>query len=391
MKLKTIKQVVEHKQCIGCGLCALENGISMEISEGVIRPDAISNTAILEASCPSKGYDLKKIGQDLFGDAYFRPEIGFYQSIRMAHSSREDFLKNASSGGMMTEIASSLLAKGIVQGVITTRFVIKDNKVRTETCVATSTQDLINGQGSKYCPTSTLSVLKLLDPQKKYLLIGTPCQIAGFRLYSQQIDQLKEQIPFTIANFCGGYRDYKELDYFVTSVAHIDKVKFFRHRGGGQPGSMRIEGADGEVFQFPYPAYAKLSHFVKNERCTLCMDATGELADFACGDAWLEEKDKTAPWSIVIARSKKAEEFLEVLISESKIVSSGFLTEEQVIKSQRLNITSKKYRQFKRIRVRDFLLMYSPNWSDNYATRGGSYFGEIKILLSKAKAKLQKS
>ena len=107
------------------------------------------------------------------------------------------------------------------------------------------------------------------------------------------------------------------MDYFVKDIAHIENVHSFRHRGGGQPGSMRIIGTNGEIFQYPYPKYAKLSSFVKNERCTLCMDATGELADFSCGDAWLDSRDNTAAWSIIVARSLEAEKVLDNLSKNS--------------------------------------------------------------------------
>lgn len=391
MKLKTIKQVVNHQLCIGCGLCAMDENVQMEISKGMIRPDRLIKNPMIEASCPSKGYNLKKLGLHYFGDINYSPELGYYRSLRLAHTLRDEFLQNASSGGMMTEIADSLLSKGLIDGVITTTFTYVNNTVRTESYIARTKQELINGQGSKYCPTSTLSILNKLVKNEKYLLIGTPCQIAGFRLYSQYNEHLKNQIPYTIANFCGGYRDFKELDYFVSNIAHIDEVKFFRHRGGGQPGSMKIEGENGKLFQYPYPDYAKLSPFVKNERCTLCMDAVGELADFSCGDAWLEERDKHAPWSIVITRSKFAEDFLNGLASDLKIKYGENITDKQVVQSQKLNITSKKYRQYKRIKVRDFILHFSPEWNDNFPIKGGTYLSEIKIILSKAKAKLIKS
>lgn len=387
MKLKTIKQVIAHNQCIGCGLCTLDNGNCMIESAGMLRPDVITNNPIIEASCPSKGYDLKSFGKDLFGEVAYRPELGYYRSIHMAHTNRESFLENASSGGLMTEIALFLLSKGLVDGVITTRFAIVDNKVRTEVFIAKDSESLIKGQGSKYCPTSTLSIIKQLEPQKRYLLIGTPCQIAGFRLYSRHIESAKRQIPYTIANFCGGYRDYRELDYFVNDVAHVKNVKFFRHRGGGQPGSMKIIGKKGEQFQYPYPDYAKLSNYVKNERCTLCMDATGELADFSCGDAWLEDRDKSAPWSIIIARSEFASGLIQELVGKKLITEGDEIDADKVIESQYSNITSKKYRQYKRIRVRDFMLLPSPFWYDNYTVKGGNYLNEFRIMMSKIKAK----
>ena len=387
MSLQTIKQVVNHKLCIGCGLCELDDRVKMVEYGGMYSPDLIPESSAIEASCPSKGYDLKNLGHDLFGDAHYCAEIGYYRKILLAHTRRETLLKKASSGGMITEVALNLLSKGLVDGVITTRFTIENNKVRAQTYIAKSEQELIDGQGSKYCPTSTLAVLKQLDLSRRYLLIGTPCQIAGFRLYSEHNTLLKTTVPYTIANFCGGYRDYRELDYFISEIAHIKDVETFRHRGGGQPGSMRIEGKNGEVFQYPYPDYARISPFVKNERCTLCMDATGELADFSCGDAWLENRDKSHPWSIILGRSEFASQFLEEMVGEGGISIDEKIDAKMVIESQRSNITSKKYRQNKRIKARNSLLMYSPCWKEANEFTGGNYMGELRIILSKLKAK----
>ena len=378
MKLKTRKQAVAHRLCIGCGLCSSNPNVKMVYSKGIVLPDKMVDDEIIESSCPAKGYDMKGLGRDLFGEVTYTHELGYYRSIVLAHTSDESLKSKAASGGVMGQLAVSLLEKHFVDGVITNRFVFQGNLVRTETYIATTKEEIIAGQGSKYCPTSTLSIISKLDVSKKYLLIGTPCQIAGFRLYTKHNELIKKQIPYTIANFCGGYRDFRELDFFVKDVAHISEVSEFRHRGGGQPGSMRIEGKHGEVFQYPYPEYAKISPFVKNERCTLCMDATGELADFSCGDAWLKNRDKTTPWSIVIARSKDANTLLNNLLLEGSLVQGDEIGVEQVIESQKSNITSKKYRQYKRIRVRDFLIMYSPNWCEIYTDKGGSFIDNIR-------------
>ncbi len=383
MRLKTIEQTIKHRLCLGCGLCAIGDDVKMEYSGGCYIPNKDPQDKDIEASCPAKGYDLKRVGEALFGNVNHHHELGYYRDITICHTTDNFLMKNAASGGVMGQIACSLLEKHLVDGIITNRFVYSGNIVRTETYIAQTKEDVILGQGSKYCPTSTLSVLKLLDPNKKYLLIGTPCQIAGFRLYSQRNKQVKQQIPYPIANFCGGYRDFRELDFFVSKIDNLHSVVFFRHRGGGQPGSMKIEGEKGELFQYPYPEYAKLSPFVKNERCTLCMDATGELADFSCGDAWLEHKDQTHPWSIVISRSYFASEFLKELIKEGIIEKGDPIDYNQVVESQKSNITSKKYRQFKRIVVRNKLLLPSPNWYDYYPVKKGSYLSELKIILSK--------
>ena len=329
MRINTIKQAINQRLCIGCGLCGLKEGVEIEYSNGILLPNKVPLDAMIERSCPAKGYDLKQLAYDLFGEVNYRHEIGYYRTIKLAHTSDQSLKEKAASGGVMSQIAMVVLNKHLVDGVITNRFIYEKGNVRTETYIAKTKDEIIAGQGSKYCPTSTLSILNELEQNKKYLLIGTPCQIAGFRLYAKYNEQIKDQVLFTIANFCGGYRDFRELDFFVHDVAHISEVNYFQHRGGGQPGSMRIEGKSGEVFQYPYPKYAKISPFVKNERCTLCMDAMGELADFSCGDAWLENRDESTPWSIIIARSENAEKFLQEIVLEGSLVEGESITPEQ--------------------------------------------------------------
>lgn len=387
MELKNIKQTIKHNLCIGCGLCTVDKNISMKLLNGMFCPDRITESTIIDDSCPAKGYNLLEEGQKLFGNIQHCSELGYYRKISVVRSTSSTILENASSGGIITQIAASMLSKHIVDGVITNRFYYKDSTVRSEVYVASTEKELLDGQGSKYCPTSTLSILNQLNPNKKYLLIGTPCQIAGFRKYSEREQEFKTIVPYTIANFCGGFRDYRELDYFVNNLAHIRYVSFFRHRGGGQPGSMLIKGTKGERFQYPYPDYSKLSPIIKNERCSLCMDATGELADFSCGDAWLEQK-QNGPWSIVLARSEFALTFLQELTRDGSITLGDEINESQVIASQISNITSKKYRQYKRIKVRDSLIMFSPCWYGNFPIKDGYYLQELKIILSKKKAEL---
>lgn len=388
MMLKTRRQAHQHDLCIGCGLCSLSSGVEMIQKGGRIVPSSIVENDVVEKSCPAKGYDLKNMGNELFGEVRYRYEIGYYRKIKLAHSSDAEILKNASSGGVMTQIALFMLSAKIVDGVISNRFVYAKDTVRTETYIATCLEDLVCGQGSKYCPTSTLAVLSKLDKDKKYLLIGTPCQIAGFRKFSSFHTEYKDIIPYTIANFCGGYRDFRELDYFVKEIAHIHTVTKFRHRGGGQPGSMLIEGENGECFKYPYPDYAKISHVVKNERCTLCMDATGELADFSCGDAWLKKMDKLNPWSIIVARSSAAESILKKMQEHGELIFREDVSEDDLIYSQKSNITSKKYRQYNRIKARNLLLLLSPIWHDEFPIRQGSVIGEFRIIIAKKKTNI---
>lgn len=384
------KRILKSGLCTGCGLCnVIDPSAIMVEKDGLLQPSELPESEDFNHYCPGIGYDIKKMGAKLFPDTSYRYELGYYKQLLALRSQSVDTLKNASSGGIVTEICKYVLEKHLADGIICTRYDYSDERVRPISYIAYNIEDLMQSQGSKYCPTSTLVVLNevMQHPDKKYVLIGTPCQIAGFRKYASEHSTLREQVVLCISNFCGGYRDFRELDFFIHNIAGFKKATFFRHRGGGQPGGMKIISETGEEFTAPYPDYAKLSRYVKVERCSLCMDAVAELADISCGDAWLDYLKNDGPWSIAITRSNMAQSIVGTMISEKRLCFKQDLSEEEVILSQKSNLTSKKYRQYYRLLMRTLLFKASPDWHDDFPVKQGSLLSELKIYLSKERAK----
>ena len=384
------KHILKSGLCTGCGLCSvIDPSVDIIEKEGLLQPLSLPKSIDIDFFCPGIGYNLKQMGAELFPDTSYRYELGFYKQLLALRSQSVNTLRHASSGGAITEICKYVLEKQLADGIICTKYDYSDESVRPVSYIAYNIDELMQSQGSKYCPTSTLIVLKevMQNPDKKYILIGTPCQIAGYRKYSSTHASLRNQIVLCISNFCGGYRDFRELDFYIHRIAGFKKATFFRHRGGGQPGGMKIISETGEEFSAPYPEYAKLSRYVKVERCSLCMDAVAELADISCGDAWLDDLKKDGPWSIAITRSLIAQSIVENMISEKRLCIKKELSEEEVILSQKSNLTSKKYKQYYRILLRSLLFKASPDWHDDFPIKQGSLLAEIKIFFSKEKAK----
>ena len=384
MKLNSINKVISSGYCLGCGICSIvDENSKIREKYGNLNSDYHKKGRGHIDVCPAAGYDIVNLGKQIHSANNYAYELGWYDELTLVQSIDEDVLRKASSGGAMTTIAMYMLDRGYVDGVICTKYSYQNpNKPRPITYVARTKDDLLQAQGSKYCPTSTLSILRDLSPNEKYVLIGTPCQIAGWQRFKKAYAP-SVNIVLTFANFCGGYRDYRELDYFVHNIAGFDEILHFQHRGDGVPGYMRIVNAKGEEWKYPYPEYAQLSPIAKNQRCVYCVDATGELADISCGDAWIDRIKKTGePWSTLILRNSKAVNLLKEIV-ENNYLRVGDISETEVIQSQELNITSKKYRQFKRIRIRSLLLGYVPCWYDSVKDLGGTYINECRILLSK--------
>jgi len=393
--MKNLNDIVKSDLCLGCGLCTLNPNTGEEIvemryskSKGMDVPK-VSNTNSSNAkigfeSCPAKGYDIKSLAEDYKFEEKYHEDLGYYDNCLAITSNVEKVLKNASSSGVMTTILNHLVESKRVDKVIVTKFDYTEKGPRAKPFTTDSLSEMLEAQGSKYCPVNFESVLKELyanNGEKSYAFVGTPCQIASLRNIQESTQYLG--IKYFIGNFCGGYKSYNNLDQMIkqNNIEPVD-VDFFRFRGGGQPGSLVINSKIKKV-EIPYPKYVTLTGYTKVKRCLTCVDATAELADFACGDAWLPEFESSkVPTSIVITRTKLATEIMQEMV-DKKLLNSQELSPEKVIKSQIGNIKTKKYRQGDRLKLYKMLAIKTPRVVEGYnEEKYNSILFEFKVFFS---------
>jgi coenzyme F420 hydrogenase subunit beta len=392
----SIQEVVRYRLCISCGACvnAVPAGaIQMVFDEKshiflpkILDSACVSGQGLEFTVCPGKGLPINEIAEKIYGTADHNTfELGRYRLAIVARAVNQRILENASSGGVMTAIAHYLIEKGLIQGTTASRFVYGPSGPRTESFIARSLDALISAQGSKYCPTVTNQLVReCAEARGRYLFNGTPCQVGALRLAIREDPSLVEVFPYTMANFCGGYRDFRFIENLI-SLQGIDpsEVEYFRFRGGGQPGSMLTRTRDGQIASIPYPEYEHCSNVPKQKRCTYCIDATGELADFACGDAWIQRfLDDKYPWSIILARSTFAEEIIAEM-AEKGLLKLEPVSFEEVCESQKSNITSKKFRQYKRMRLSRLWGNILPEWDTELPHDSSSYIYEMCVFFGK--------
>jgi coenzyme F420 hydrogenase subunit beta len=284
----------------------------------------------------------------------------------------------------MTAIASHLLANGHVDGVVVTSMRYGQPGPRPYVAIARSDSELRAAQGSKYAPVPALAVLPQLRALKgRYAFVGTPCQVAAVRALQRQDALWRDRITVCIANFCGGFRDLRETDTLIRRAGmQPGAVTFLRYRGGGQPGSMLIRDTSGGEAEIPYPHYARRTGFIKHRRCRLCVDATAELADFACGDAWLPRfQSSVQPWSLVLARSMRAREMLDDL-HRCGLTTVEDVTPDEVCRSQAQNLASKKTRQEARRTLSRWLRLPVPDFDGGWPRGSCNVALELKVALS---------
>lgn len=388
--INSVKDVIDSGLCISCGSCVFgDNGYcgSMQenIKNGMYEPVFDGKETVGVSFCPGAGYPVESLGRSLFGSAGNGDlELGKWRYSCATRAKSGQLLKRASSGGVMTAIAHYLLKEGEVDGVLTTKIVYDGGKPRPVSFIADSLEQLLEAQGSKYCPVPVFSGINIdFNEDKKYLFIGTPCQVAGLRLHQQNDKILRKRFPITMANFCGGFRDLRETDALLDRAGfNKDGVSYFQYRGDGQPGFMRIRGNSGKERSLSYPGYARATGFIKHLRCRLCVDATGELADFSCGDAWIPRLlESGKSWSILLCRSEFAEKLYKDML-EKEVVEECSITVVEIKRSQAGNLNTKKKRQAARLKLYKLLGYRLPSIKEGYVPIAKGTLFELRVHLS---------
>jgi coenzyme F420 hydrogenase subunit beta len=344
--------------------------------------DGSTRDPLALALCPGKGYNIVADSSTLYSPTPYDPDLGHTYACYAAHSNDPQILSNASSGGAMSHLGIAFLESHLVDRVLVANFAYSPEP-RAIGVLAASRDDIVESQGSKYCPVDISSALReIKNNNYKVAVIGTPCQIAGIREIQRSDSTFRDKISITISTFCGGVKSYDNLDSLAerNGIAP-NAVTFFRFRGSGQPGSMLIKDDIGSEITVPYPEYVGHTGFSKHLRCHSCVDATGELADIACGDAWLPRfRNRTHPWSIIIARNKKAADLIERLAYERQITTET-ITLDEIKRSQRENLTSKKVRHKSRRHLYRLLSIAAPSFDGGYHD-GPLYLAlEVRVFL----------
>lgn len=181
--------------CFGCGLCAVvckHNVIDMRLnSEGFFQPFILDVNRCID--CGLCGMVCSYLNS--------------FEEVKPVHSyaawsMETKVLKTTSSGGVSYEIGKYLISQGY-------KFCgVKYNVelARAEHYIADNLQLLELSKGSKYLQSYTKDAFAKINKKEKYIVVGTPCQIASFRRY---IELYKCSDNFILLDFfCHGVPSY---------------------------------------------------------------------------------------------------------------------------------------------------------------------------------------
>ena len=232
----------------------------------------------------------------------------------------------SSSGGIFTVLAEFFLKKkGYVCGAAF------DNKNHLKHIIISNKRDLQKLRGSKYIQSEIGNVLKdvkkLLDNNKWVLFSGTPCQIAGLKLFLRK--DYKRLL--TVGLVCHGVPSPKVFKKYINEIekknnCKITKINFRDKKNGWKnPSIVFSSGGHTCLSETLYNnIYGKgfLTNLFLRKECYSCIYAKIQrVSDITLGDFWGVEKfnsklDDNKGISLILLNNHKGNNVLNTVKSK---------------------------------------------------------------------------
>ena len=249
--------------------------------------------------------------------------IGNHQSSWLIYSQIEEIRANAASGGVITTFLDYLLESGEIDGALVLTSSVVANQVVTKYEIATSREDLIRAQGSKYINTNfSRDAVPLIRSFKGRLgLVLLPCNSWVVNRLSKSDPEIAQKITLRITLFCGHVSDPGLTRMTVQKIKPPGvSLLDFRYREGHWRGKTRYDLEDRQSIYKPFSEFSDYQnlYFFCARKCLNCHDHTGYESDISIGDVWLQEmKYHPIKHNAVIVRNPKTHAWLTEAIEKN--------------------------------------------------------------------------
>lgn len=325
MKKRTIDTIEEY--CTGCGLChSICNTYLERDKKGFYFPKI--QTRQEEQFCI-------KVCPAMNNSSNYSTPWGNGE-VWQGWSNSESIRFHGSSGGVITALCLYLLESGKVDGILEIG-ASKERPWQTEMYCNISRDEVLNCSGSRYAASSPLlTIKKYLESDLKYALVGRPCDIVALKNYERQNSKVHERISYTLSFFCAGTPSEDAQGKLLENLhCSFDNCKKLVYRGDGWPGFATAEDDKGIQNRMSYnESWGKILGRDIRKVCRVCIDAVGEQADIACGDAWYLNEKGEPDFSehdgrnVVFGRTEKGKGLLKEAVDSGYIVLDKFNIDE---------------------------------------------------------------
>ncbi|MAC59649.1 MAG: hypothetical protein CMH85_15545 [Novosphingobium sp.] len=330
--------------CIGCGLCAsmmAEEIGSMQLDDtGFLVPPSLEDNLdaaalrLIDEVCPAvNGSEVFAEGNNRSADPA-APESdylwGSYYSVMTGYATEDAVRFMGSSGGAITALARWLIASGQADEVLVTTY-DATYPIGTTSGTTHDPKEILTGAGSKYAPAAPLAALRgLANMNRRVAIVARPCDISTLRRAMSQDSAISKNIVALISFFCAGTPSDQGNRTLLEKLGagKPENVTQFRHRGHGWPGDTLAVTRDGGEHRCTYnESWGKTLNKTLHQRCKICPDGIGELADIVAADAWYGDEEGYPSFteadgrSLIIARTALGQKLFQHALDEGVLAA----------------------------------------------------------------------
>ena len=354
--IPNVTYTLRHNLCLGCGICESacpSKAINIIVNKGRFIPQVDETKCKNDKGChrchdvcPGLGVNLQRIAKEQFADEQTKTDkwVGHYLKCFTGHSNDEDIRYHCASGGMVSQFLIFLLEKGYIDGAVVTAFDPK-NELLVRSYIAHNREEVLQAKSSKYAPVSLHGMAQAIKQENgtKYVIVGLPCHIQGFRKLEAIDRKLREKVIGHFAIYCSSGRTFYLTEHvFKERGIRKEDLIYFAYRDEGCLGSLvakqqrgiRVANSNSEtalykedeVYKERYQSYYHpLRSFFIPRRCLFCIDNYGELGDVCFGDIHIKPymDDKIGVNSLVVRKRQWLD-----LLEEAK--SENFITLDEI-------------------------------------------------------------
>jgi coenzyme F420-reducing hydrogenase beta subunit len=354
------KDIVSSGLCIGCGSCVAQShaertdtGMHFD-AYGQLKPYGPSDwyeqpSEAFTTTCP---FSPAARNEDELSLINFpnveqcNPGIGRFQQGWVGHVQEDNFRMQGSSGGMVSWVASELMRKQLIDGLV---HVVATEEPQTEGKyfryrISRTEEEIKQGAKSRYYPVELSEVLEIIrEVPGRYAVVAVPCMIKAIHLLRQQDPLYHERIRFTLGLFCGHMKSATFVESFAwqmnVPVNNVNQVDF-RHKYPDRPANLynaMLKLNDGQIQNRDWWHLADGdwgAGFFMNSACNFCDDVVAETADISFGDAWVEPYSSDGKGTnVVVIRSLIIQDLVAEGLSQGRLkleeVSGEFVEQTQ--------------------------------------------------------------
>lgn len=347
--MASLNKVIEGNYCVGCGACAVAKSSPVTIAfDDEMRLQARVTgeaPADLAKVCPfsGEGANEDEIAAPLYGaTAQHDAAIGWYDRIYAGYAQTGGFRKRGSSGGLAGWVATRLIERGMIDGVIHVRPDAHDERL-FRYVISRNADEIAEGSSSRYYPVEMSEAVRVAaEAPGRYLFVGLPCFVKAFRLLMASDVRLQQSSFITLGIVCGHLKSARFADTLAWEVGiepgELKSINFRVKLEGLDASSYGCRVSDGTHSVVRRKRGSAVGNwglgFFKYGACEMCDDVFAETADISVGDAWIEPyyNDSNGN-SLVVTRLPAVQTLIAEGIADGSL-NLDLLTPQQTVKSQ---------------------------------------------------------